>query len=217
MDDHYGEFPTFYPNPSDAEGSGIRDRVQQGRTSLRYFLGDNLRRSRFFENSVNDDRIIAIKSGGKMIGYAAFYLKGRGPLSPAFPAFLSEYGLLKGFGNFLLFKATEPRVNASTLYLYNVNVDKKQRGKGAGSALIDAISDLAATNGCTSVKLQVAAHNRAMILYLKKGFVVTGAMKMRWLRHFFPFECLVDMELRLAPARGETAPVAVLETAAEAA
>jgi ribosomal protein S18 acetylase RimI-like enzyme len=217
MEGQYDGFLMCCPNPSAAEGSGIRDRVQRGRTSLRYFLGDDLRRSRFFENSVNDDRIIAIKSGDEMIGYAAFYLRGKGPLSPAFPAFVSEYGLLKGFGNFLLFNATEPRAKASTLYIYNINVDAKQRGKGAGSALIDAISDLAVMNGCTSVKLQVAAHNRAMILYLKKGFVVTGAMKMRWLRHFFPFECLVDMELRLAPTRVETVPVAVLERVAEAA
>ncbi len=213
MEGQYDGFLLCYPNPSGTEGSGIRDRVQRGRTSLRYFLGDDQRRSRFFENSVNDDRIVAIGSGGEMIGYAAFYLHGRGPLSPAFPAFLSEYGLFKGFGNFLLFKATEPRIKTSTLYLYNINVDATQRGKGAGAALIDAVSNLAAANGCTSVRLQVAAHNRAMILYLKKGFVVTGAMKMRWLRRFFPFECLVDMELRLAPAKVQMFPVAVAEAA----
>lgn len=213
MESRHDGFLVCCPNPSGTEGSGIRDRVQRGRTSLRYFLGDDLRRSRFFANSVNDDRIIAIKSGGEMIGYAAFYLQGRGPLSPAFPAFLSEYGPLKGLGNFLLFKVTEPRIKASTLYIYNINVDAKQRGKGAGGALIDAISDLAVANGCTSVKLQVAAHNRAMILYLKKGFVVTGAMKMRWLRRFFPFECLVDMELRLAPAKIDTSPAVLAEAA----
>lgn len=73
--------------------------------------------------------------------------------------------------------------------------------------------NLAAANGCTSVRLQVAAHNRAMILYLKKGFVVTGAMKMRWLRRFFPFECLVDMELRLAPAKVQMLPTVMAEAA----
>jgi GNAT superfamily N-acetyltransferase len=214
MQNQYDEFLMRYPNPSDAEGSSIRKRVQRGRASLRYFLGDDLRRSRFFENSVNDDRIIAIGSDGQMIGYASFYLRGRGPLSsPGFSAFLSEYGLLKGLGNFLLFRATEPRIKASTLYLYNINVDQKQRGKGAGGALINAISDLAAENGCTSVKLQVAAHNRAMTLYLKKGFTVTGARKIGWLRRFFPFDCLVDMELQLAPERVAILPVAVVEAA----
>ncbi len=200
-----------------APRGGHKERVQRGRTSLRYFLGDDLRRSRFFENSVNDDRIIAVGYGGEMIGYAAFYLKGKGPLSPAFPAFLSEYGLLRGLRNFLLFKATEPRVKTSALYIYNINVDAEQRGKGVGGALINAISDLAVANGCTSIRLQVAAHNRAMILYLKKGFVVTGAMKMRWLRRFFPFECLVDMELRLTPARIDTLPAVMVGTVAEAA
>jgi len=47
------------------------------------------------------------------------------------------------------------------------------------------VRDLATANGCTSVGLQVVAHNRAMILYLKKGFIVTGAIKMRWLMRFF--------------------------------
>ncbi|MBP1846941.1 putative GNAT family acetyltransferase [Rhizobium petrolearium] len=136
-----------------------------------------------------------------MIGYAAFFVAGRGPLSPRLSNFLSEYGLIKGGGNFLLFKATEPRVDASELYIYNINVRSMHRGKGAGGALVDAVSNLAVSMGCRSVRLQVATHNRAMILYLKKGFVVTGAVRTGWLRRFFSFHCIVTMELRPTPRR----------------
>lgn len=217
MKEEYAEFLIYYPNPSGVDGSEVRRKVQRGRSSLRYFLGDDQRRRRFFENSVNDDRIIAIQSGGKMIGFAAFFLKRHGPLSPRFSAFLTEYGFLRGVGNFLLFKATEPRVDASALYIYSINVRAAHRGKGAGSALLDAVSNLAVSMGCQSVKLQVAAHNRAMILYLKKGFVVTGAVKMGWFRRFFPFDCLVNMELRLYPKTTAASPAAAAETIAEAA
>jgi len=190
-------FLIYYPNPSGADGSKIRDRVERGRVSLRYFLGDDQRPSRFFEGCVNDDRIVAIRSGEGMIGYAAFFLGDRGPLSPDFARFISEYGLIKGVGNFLLVRATEPRIDASTLYVYNINIQLQHRGMGAGGALLDAVVELAVSMGCRSVQLQVAAHNRAMMLYLRKGFVVTGAIRTGWFRRFFPFDCLVNMELRL--------------------
>jgi|GEM_PF-2378364 len=186
MEEKYKECLIHYPNPSGNAGSEIRRKVQKGRTSLRFFLGDDRRCSRLFEETVNDDRIVALQSGNDMIGYAAFFVAGRGPLSPRLSNFLSEYRLIKGGGNFLLFKATEPRVDASELYIYNINVRSMHRGKGAGGALVDAVSNLAVSMGCRSVRLQVATHNRAMILYLKKGFVVTGAVRTGWLRRFFP-------------------------------
>lgn len=191
------DFSIDYPNPAGVSGSITREKVQRGRTSLRYFLGDDERRSRFFADCVNDDRVLAIRSGDKVIGYAAFFMGGRGPLSPRFSRFIAEYGALKGVGNFLLFRLTEPCVAANSLYIYNINVLPDYRGQGGGVALVDALCDLAVSSECKAVTLQVAAHNKAMMLYLKKGFVVTGAIRTRWLRRFFPFDCLVSMEKKL--------------------
>lgn len=216
MNSECNGFLLYYPNPSGIDGSKIRGRVERGRASLRYFLGDDQRRRRFFEGCVNDDRIVAIRSGEGMIGYAAFFLKGRGPLSPVFSRFISEYGLLKGVGNFLLFRMTEPRINGSTLYIYNIHVQAHHRGMGAGGVLLDAVLELAVSMGCRSVKLQVAAHNRAMMLYLRKGFVVTGAIRTGWFRRFFPFDCLVNMELRLDD-KAKPWALSAVETAAAAA
>ena len=86
----------------------------------------------------------------------------------------------------------------SSFYVYNVQVDKDLRGLGVGGALMDAIDGVARTLGCRSITLQVAAHNKAILLYLKKGFMVTGTVKPGAMKRFFPFRCLVNMK-RLLP------------------
>jgi ribosomal protein S18 acetylase RimI-like enzyme len=188
----------LYPVPGGEIGDDLRRRAQSGRSSLRYFLGDTDRRQRAFVGCVNDDRVIGIMSGDRLVGFASFSLGRRGPLSPSFSQFAAEYGLVGALRNLLIFRLTEPWVGSSSLYVYNVQVDKELRGRGIGVALMDAIEGVARTLGCRSITLQVTAHNKAILLYLKKGFTVTGTVKPGRMKRFFPFRCLVNMK-RLLP------------------
>lgn len=188
----------LYPVSGGVIGDELRRRAQSGRSSLRYFLGDTERRRRAFEGCVNDDRVIGIISGDRLVGYASFSLGGKGPLSPTFARFAAEYGVWGALRNLVIFRLTEPWVGSSSFYLYNVQVDNDLRGQGLGSTLMDAIEGVARSLGCRSITLQVTAHNKAITLYLKKGFMVTGAVKPGLMKRFFPFRCLVNMK-RLLP------------------
>jgi ribosomal protein S18 acetylase RimI-like enzyme len=191
----------LYPVPGGAIGDELRRRAQSGRSSLRYFLGDTERRERAFEGCVNDDRVIGIMSEDRLVGFASFSLGRRGPLSPTLRKFAAEYGVLRGVRNLLIFRLTEPWVGSSSFYVYNVQVDKELRRQGLGVALMDAVEGLARSLRCRSITLQVTAHNKAILLYLKKGFMVTGTVKPGRMKRFFPFRCLVNMK-RLLPVPG---------------
>jgi ribosomal protein S18 acetylase RimI-like enzyme len=196
----------LYPVPGGAIGDDVRRRAQSGRSSLRYFLGDTERRQRALEGCVNDDRVIGIISDDRLVGFASFSLGGKGPLSPTFSRFAAEYGVLGGLRNLLIFRLTEPWVGSSSLYVYNAQVDKEQRGLGFGGALMDAVEGVARTLRCRSITLQVTAHNKAILLYLKKGFMVTGTVKPGLMRRFFPFRCLVNMKRLLPIATASRVP-----------
>lgn len=196
-----GGLRVVYPISGDAIGDELGRRAEGGRASLRYFLGDADQRRRAFRGSVNGDRVLGIVSGNRVVGYASFSVGGRGPLAPALARFTVEYGVLRGLFNLLVFKITEPWVGRSSLYVYNVQVDERHRGTGVGSAIMDAIEGIARAQGCRSITLQVTAHNKAIILYVKKGFEVTGTIKLGPIRSFFPFKCLVNMERMLPVAK----------------
>ncbi len=193
----------LYPLPDGEIGNEMRLRAETGRSSLRYFFGETDQRRRAFHGCVNDDRVLGIASGEQLVGYASFTFGGKGPLLPTLTSFTTEYGFFRGLFNLAVFKLTEPWVGASSLYIYNIQVEEDQRGLGVGSALLDAIETIARQSGCRSVTLQVTSHNKAIILYVKKGFMVSGTVKLGPLRSFFPFKCLVNME-RLLP---DTQPV----------
>jgi ribosomal protein S18 acetylase RimI-like enzyme len=194
-------FHVIYPIPQIGVGAELRRMAQSGRTSLRFFLGDDERRSRAFENAVNDDRVIGLVAGDKLLGMVAFTVKGKGPLSPKVKAFAAEYGWLRGWLNFVIFNLTEPWGRSNSLYIYNFQVASQERGQGAGGALLDALEPLARSMGCQSISVQVATHNTAMIVYLKKGFRITGTLNPGPLRLFFPFKLLVNLARDLSPPK----------------
>jgi len=73
-------------------------------------------------------------------------------------------GLLNAFLGFSTFHG-RPLLN-----LHDLAVTADYRGKGVGSALLAAADDLARSEGCYAVTLEVRADNPARRLYLRHGF-----------------------------------------------
>jgi ribosomal protein S18 acetylase RimI-like enzyme len=56
----------------------------------------------------------------------------------------------------------------------SMGVSEAHRGRGIGSALLDAVIAQARSRGCPALSLSVAAGNPASRLYLRAGFTVVG-------------------------------------------
>jgi GNAT superfamily N-acetyltransferase len=56
----------------------------------------------------------------------------------------------------------------------SMGVSEVHRGRGIGSALLDALIAQARSRGCTALSLSVEDGNRAKMLYLRAGFTVVG-------------------------------------------
>lgn len=87
----------------------------------------------------------------------------------AFRGFLAQIdgqfvGLAVCFLGFSSFKA-RPLIN-----IHDLAVSAQARGQGVGSALLQAVDQLAQQEGCACVTLEVRADNRARNLYLRHGF-----------------------------------------------
>lgn len=74
-------------------------------------------------------------------------------------------GLANCFLGFSTFKA-RPLIN-----IHDLAVSPAARGQGVGSALLQAVDQLAQEEACAYVTLEVRADNRARQLYLRHGFV----------------------------------------------
>lgn len=73
-------------------------------------------------------------------------------------------GLTVCYLGFSTFKA-KPLIN-----IHDLCVSPAARGQGVGTALLEAVDNLARQYGCACVTLEVRADNRARNLYLRHGF-----------------------------------------------
>lgn len=202
----------LYPIPEDDDGALVMRHVSGGRAALQFFLGPPERRARLFAGAVNRDRVIGAVGEGKSLGFASFKLAGRGPYAPKLIAFRKEYGLLRGLFLFAVFAITEIRDRSPDFYLYGLNVVAEERRRGVASALLDAVALVAARAGCDTIALEVGVENeKAVNLYLSKGYVAKKVFSLGPLRRLFPFSALIRMELAVASVRPEAPRGAVAD------
>jgi ribosomal protein S18 acetylase RimI-like enzyme len=77
-------------------------------------------------------------------------------------------------------------------------VSDTARGRGVGTALLDAICDVARTRGYAEVRLDVIDTNpRARALYERQGFVAGEVQRLGILTHVFGFESATTMIRRV--------------------
>lgn len=64
------------------------------------------------------------------------------------------------------------------LFIYDIVIDEKQRGRGLGTAAMQAVEKLARERGCAGIGLSVFAHNQGAIrLYERLGYEVVETAK----------------------------------------
>lgn len=107
---------------------------------------------------------------------------------------LNKLGWLKGLWAALVFSLFERQPQAGELVMDGIVVDRRFRGQGLGSRLLDQIIQHAKEHGFQTVRLDVIDTNpRARKLYEAKGFVATKTERFPYLKWLVGFSGATTM------------------------
>ena len=162
-------------------------------------MGPEARGIGFFEATVNPEAVISACEDGQLIGMAAFKLGAHG-FSQGGVGALWQYYRLGTLWRLPLLAMLERTAPKDTLQMDGIVVDASGRGKGVGTALLNAIIDTAKSHSLSKVTLDVIDTNpRAKALYERVGFKATGVEQLGPLRYVFGFSSATKMVLEINP------------------
>jgi ribosomal protein S18 acetylase RimI-like enzyme len=158
-------------------------------------LGPEPRALRFLERVMRGDHVIvALGADGALLGIAGFKTP-RGSFASGRAGDLTAiYGAVGGLWRRVLLGWLSDEVDNRRFLLDGLCVAADARSNGLGSALLNAICTEARARGYGEVRLDVIDSNwRAVALYKRLGFVVTGRQSIGLLRHVFGFASATTM------------------------
>ncbi|MCF6272208.1 MAG: GNAT family N-acetyltransferase [Rhodobacteraceae bacterium] len=161
-------------------------------------MGPERRALGFFEATLNPAAIISAVEDGQLIGIAAYKLGDSGFSQSGAGDIFRHYGV-GTIWRLPLLAMLERSAPDDTLQMDGICVDTTGRGKGVGTALLNAIVETARAKGLAKVTLDVIDSNpRARVLYERFGFEKTATETLGPLRHIFGFSSADKMVLTLA-------------------
>lgn len=155
-----------------------------------------------FVNRVFDTShgISAHAPDGELLGVVGFKTSKGALVGGAFSDLRAIYGFWGAVWRGLLLHALERDIENERFLMDGVFVAAPARGKGVGTALIDAICVEAAKRGYKEVRLDVIDSNpRAKALYVRHGFAPTKTDHIGPLRFVFGFSSATTMVKTLTP------------------
>ncbi|KAA0912126.1 GNAT family N-acetyltransferase [Aquicoccus porphyridii] len=139
--------------------------------------------------------LVARDAQGQLLGVAGFKTATGALANGGARDLARHYGLLGALWRGPLLMLLERGVEPGVLQMDGIFVDSAARGRGVGSALLDAITEHARALGCDRVRLDVIDTNpRAQALYERKGFVAAGRQTTGPFRWLFGFRTATRME-----------------------
>lgn len=138
--------------------------------------------------------VSAVDGAGQLLGVAGFKTAEGAFIGGGLEELTAAYGGLGGAWRGILLALLERPIEPGTLLMDGIFVSADARGRGVGSALLDAIKSEAASRGCRHVRLDVIDTNpRAKALYERRGFVEVETAGIGPLRHVFGFRAATTM------------------------
>ena len=163
-------------------------------------LGPEPRALRFLERVIRADHVIvALDADQALLGIAGFKTPEGSFATGRAVDLRAIYGRFGGLWRRLLLGWLSDDVDNDRFLLDGLCVQAEHRSLGLGSALLDAICTEAVARGYAEVRLEVIDTNwRAVALYKRLGFVVTGRQNIGLLRHVFGFSSASTMVRQIA-------------------
>lgn len=161
---------------------------------LRPFFGTIEAAASFLAPHMRRDRGVSAILGGRVVGIAGYRLDGTGLFEPKWRHFRQRFGFfgtsIRMAGLAFLDKTDADGV----LSMDGIAVSEEARGKGAGTALLGAVVDVARRTGQHAVRLDVIDTNpRARALYERNGFVPEKRRELGFLKPIFGFSSATTM------------------------
>ena len=164
-------------------------------TKLGPVLGPRNKGLRFIESIQRPDHALcAIGDDGRLLGVAGFKTMEGALVGGTFRDLGRVYGIIGATWRALLLAALEQDTENERFLMDGLFVAPQARGKGIGTALLDAICDEAHKRGYSHVRLDVIDTNpRAKALYQQVGFKPLKTTSIGPLRHIFGFHSTTTM------------------------
>jgi ribosomal protein S18 acetylase RimI-like enzyme len=149
---------------------------------------------------ISADRIIVARDGEEVVGIAGLKYDGTGFFAPDRRGFLKRYGPLVGRVRAGLWASVQTNPRAHQLFLDGLGVQADLRGRGIGTALLEAVDRRARELDKTEVILEVVDTNpRARALYERFGYRTVLTTR-RWMFRLAGFSAAHLMLRRLPDA-----------------
>lgn len=162
---------------------------------LNFTMGPKYRAMLFINNVMRlDHGICAHDEYGRLVGVAGFKTKQGALVGGEFKDLRRVYGWVSGSIRMLLLSLLERDVENERFLMDGIFVAQEARGRGVGTALLEAIYAEAKARGYNQVRLDVIDTNpRAKALYLHEGFVEVETKSIGFLHHIFRFNAATTM------------------------
>ncbi len=193
--------------PPDQRDAAARLYWQAFGGKLGRVMGPDVRAKEFLIRVIREDHVIVALEGGALLGLIGF----KTPKGAFAGGEMSDLRAVYGLGGSLwrgaLLQMLSREVDSERFLVDGICVDEAARGRGIGSALIEAICAEARSRGYAEVRLDVIDTNlRARALYERQGFVAKRTEPMGALRHVFGFAAATTMVRPVGQAGGFTPP-----------
>jgi len=158
-------------------------------------MGPSPRALRFIERVLDPTHALCARDdGGTLLGVAGFKTFESALVGGTFGDLRRIYGTWGSLWRAGVLTLLERDTENQRFLMDGIFVSDTARGRGVGTALLDAICDEARTRGYAEVRLDVIDTNpRARALYERQGFVAGEVQRLGVLKHVFGFESATTM------------------------
>ncbi len=145
--------------------------------------------------SLRADRTFVARADASVVGMCGYRQAGFGAVSPTFAMLRGQLPFLAALRARLVLSPLARSDVSDALVLDGICVAEDQRGRGTGSALLEAASEYARASGLRAVQLTVVDTNpRAEALYRRQGFLPVDGGRMGTLASIYGFDRYTTME-----------------------
>lgn len=164
---------------------------------LRPAFADDATGARAVRASMRPASTFIARTGGSVAGVCGFAEDGHGAADLTWATLRGQLTVAPAIRAYLVLGVLSRSRRTDVLVLDGICVDAAQRGRGIGSALLAAATELACLRGLRAVRLSVVDTNpRARALYHRLGFRPVGSGSLGPLAAVYGFDRYTTMERR---------------------
>ena len=190
------EIDRGFPTTDRARAASLFWEAFEGK--LGFSLGPRAKALRFLEDQMRSLFAFSAYEGDELLGLVGFKTHEGGLVGGEYRDLAQIYGYFGAAWRGAILSIFERDLAAGQLLLDGIFVSERARGRGIGTALLDAVEEFAIFEMYEEIRLDVIDTNpKARALYERRGFIATGTSKTGPLKPLLGFGSATTMVRRL--------------------